>query len=521
MKVVTRALVGCCIALVAAVGGLAGVGWISTHAQTALVDNIPSHYFAPYVDLTATPTQSLVQDMRSGGIRDYSLAFITNDAAGSCLAAWGGAVPLSQLGVFLPNLDGDIRSLRSQGGDVIVSFGGEAGTELAQSCGSQGALQAQYQSIIDHYQVSHLDFDIEGPAVEDGASIDLRNRTITALQRANPGLVVSYTLPVLPTGLVASGIALLQNAIANHVNVGVVDIMAMDYGSSFPPNRMGQNAIDAGNSLIGQLRSLYPSRSDAQIRAMVGITPMTGANDVAPENFTLADAHQLLGYAQQTGIAELAMWSVNRDVPGFGYSRVFDAFSGSAPGPSPTPTRSPTPRPSHTPTPRPTHTPTPRPTHTPTPRPTHTPTPTPRPTSTPTAPPPPPGNLVANPGFETGGLAPWTCSPADTVVAAPTHGGGHALAAGATTSDDAQCTQTVRVQPNHTYTLSAWVQGSYAFIGVSGTGTGDPSNFVPSAPGYQQLSVQFTTGAATSSVTIFAHGWYGLGTVYVDDVSVS
>ena len=77
------------------------------------------------------------------------------------------------------------------------------------------------------------------------------------------------------------------------------------------------------------------------------------------------------------------------------------------------------------------------------------------------------------------------------------------------------------MQPNHTYTFSAWVQGNYAFIGVSGTGTGDSQNFVPSASGFTQLSLRFTTGVSTSTVTVFVHGWYAQGTVFADDLSVS
>src|SRR5215471_17280212 len=337
MKSVSRTLGAGLVAVALATTAVLGVSRLNGHAQTSLVNNFPGRYYAPYVDMTASPTQSLVADFQNGGIKFYSLAFITADESTPCEAAWGSVVPLSQLSTFLPNLDSDIQSLRSQGGDVIVSFGGEAGTELAQSCTSESALQAQYQSIIDHYQVSHLDFDIEGIAVTDSASIDLRNRTLAALEAANPGLVLSYTLPVLPTGLVTSGIDLLRNAIADGVRVDVVDIMAMDYGSSFPPNQMGQNAIDASNSLISQLKSLYPSKSDAQIRAMVGVTPMSGANDVAPENFTLSDAQQLLSYAGPAGITELAMWSVNRD-SGFGYSKIFNGFNGSGPAPTPTPT---------------------------------------------------------------------------------------------------------------------------------------------------------------------------------------
>src|SRR5579885_1662136 len=404
MKLPGRIMAIPAIALVAFVSALIGLKALPTHASTSLVNNFPGHYFAPYVDMTAWPTQSLTQDTQNGGIKYYSLAFITNDESATCEAAWGSVVPLSQLSTYLPNLDSDIQYVRSQGGDVIVSFGGEAGTELAQSCTSVSSLQAQYQSIIDHYHVSHIDFDIEGPAVDDSASIDLRNKALAALQAANPGLEISYTLPVLPTGLLSDAISLLQNAISNGVNVNIVNIMAMDYGSSFPGNQMGQNAVDAATSLYSQLQSLYPSRSSSQLWAMIGITPMTGANDVSGETFTLTDAQTVLSFAQQKGIGELAMWSVNRDEPGFSYSAIFNQYNGGTLPPTPTPT---------TPTPTPTHTPTPTSTPTPTPTPANTPTPTPTPN--------PGGNLVTNPGFETGNLSGWSCNVGDGVVTTPTH----------------------------------------------------------------------------------------------------
>jgi chitinase len=493
------------ITLVAAVSAFIGfhAAPTPTHAATSLINNFPARYYAPYVDMTAWPTQSLTQDTQKGGIKYYSLAFITNDESASCEAAWGGAVPLSQISVYLPNLDSDIQYVRGQGGDVIVSFGGEAGTELAQSCTSESALQAQYQSIIDHYQVSHIDFDIEGPAVTDSASIDLRNKTLAALQAANPGLKISYTLPVLPTGLVSSGIGLLQNAISNGVNVNVVNIMTMDYGGSFS-TEMGQDVVDAGNSLYSQLQSLYPNKSSSQLWAMVGLTPMNGANDVSPENFTLADAQTVLSFAQQKNIGSIGMWSVNRD-SGFSYSAIFNQFNGG--------TVSPTPTPGTTPTPTPTKTPTPTPTSTATPTPTPTKTPTPTPTTTPT---PPPGNgLVTNGGFETGSLSGWTCQSGDTVVSSPVHSGSHALEMVPSSSTDGECDQTITVQANHTYTLTAYVDGPYAYLGVqSGASTWTSSG------SYTKLSVTFTTTSSQTSITIYVHGWYGQSDVYVDDVAL-
>src|SRR5258708_27961333 len=148
MKSVSRTLAVVAVAVVLAVAAGLGAGRGTSHAQASLVNNFPGRFYAPYVDMTAFPTQSLVSDSQNGGISFYSLAFITADSSSPCLAAWGSAVPLSQLGTFLPNLDSDVQSVRSPGGDVIVSFDRQAGTELAQSCTSQSALQAQYQSII-------------------------------------------------------------------------------------------------------------------------------------------------------------------------------------------------------------------------------------------------------------------------------------------------------------------------------------------------------------------------------------
>ncbi|WP_394816817.1 chitinase [Streptomyces lonegramiae] len=130
-------------------------------------------------------------------------------------------------------------------------------------------------------------------------------------------------------------------------------------------------------------------------------------------------------------------------------------------------------------------------------------------------------NLVQNSGFESG-LSGWTCSAASgTTVATPAHGGSSALKATPAGQDNAQCAQTVSVKPDSSYTLSAWVQGSYVYLGASGTGTTDVSTWTPSASGWQQLTTTFKTGPSTTSVTVYTHGWYGQPAYYADDISLT
>ncbi|MFC4499895.1 MULTISPECIES: chitinase [Streptomyces] len=129
-------------------------------------------------------------------------------------------------------------------------------------------------------------------------------------------------------------------------------------------------------------------------------------------------------------------------------------------------------------------------------------------------------NNAKNAGFESG-LANWTCSAGSgTTVSSPVHGGTAALKATPAGQDNARCTQTVAVRPNSTYSLGAWVQGGYTYLGVTGTGTTDVSTWTPDSSAWKQLSTTFTTGASTTSVTVYTHGWYGQAAYYADDISV-
>jgi chitinase len=271
----------------------------------------PAHVFAPYVYVQQDPTFPLVSASNATGVTQYTLAFINDQ--GSCKAGWDSGISLSS-GFY----GQAVHQIRAKGGDVIVSFGGAGGTELARSCPTVSALRHQYQAVVTKYNLRRLDFDIEGgPTLADAAATNRRNKAIAALQHASDAtgkpVTVQFTLGVGTDGLPKPQRDLLKNAVNNGVRVGLVNIMVMDYGGSTPGDQMAQNAKDAANATWRQLHQIFPSRTAAQRWAMIGLTPMIGQNDVADEVFTLDDATTLLHFAQAKGVGLIGFWSASRD----------------------------------------------------------------------------------------------------------------------------------------------------------------------------------------------------------------
>lgn len=265
--------------------------------------------FAPYVDPSLFPPFSLTSTAQATGVKQFNLAFVVS-GGGACTPEWGGVTALGSDPVA-----SQIAALRAMGGDVRVSFGGQAGQELAITCTSAAQLEAAYQQVISAYDVNKLDFDIEGAAVDNTAANDRRDQALAALEAANPGLQVSFTLPVLPSGLTSDGDAVLTGAVKAGVKIAAVNVMAMDYGDGAAPNpggQMGRYAIDAATATDAQVASAMGIGADAAW-SKIAVTPMIGVNDTSTEVFTTADAQQLESFAASKHLAWLSMWSAARD----------------------------------------------------------------------------------------------------------------------------------------------------------------------------------------------------------------
>jgi len=271
---------------------------IVAHAQAEW----PAKIFAPYMYVGTGDNFELTDCDDACGQKFYTLAFIIADKSNH--PAWDGHISLGKK--FYAE---QIAAIRARGGDVIMSFGGAAGKEIALVETNVDALTAKYQAVIDQYHFTWLDFDIEGDALDKhpAASVS-RNTAIAKLQKQNPGLRITYTLPVDPNGISDSSQKLLADAKAQGVKVFSVNIMVMDYGEHFSKGKkMSDVSIASALKAHEQCVQIDPG-------LLIGLTPDIGQNDVKSEIFTLEDAKALQQWASaQPWICSVSFWSSNRD----------------------------------------------------------------------------------------------------------------------------------------------------------------------------------------------------------------
>jgi hypothetical protein len=242
----------------------------------------------------------------SSGEKEFNLAFVLD--SGGCTPAWDGLSTSPVSGDT--TVQADINAIRAAGGDAAVSFGGFNGTELGTTCGSATALAAAYQKVITKYNLTRVDFDYENGALDSNTAI--RFGAIAILERNNPKLVVSLTIPMTTVGFPGSGTDEIRQAVAAGARLDIINAMDFDTGLT-SGTEVGQTEAIA-NDAISQLETIF-GWSAATAWSHLGLQLMNGHTDQPSELFTQDTFNQLLAFAQANHPAWFAYWSVNRDFP--------------------------------------------------------------------------------------------------------------------------------------------------------------------------------------------------------------
>lgn len=243
--------------------------------------------------------------MNATGVKWFTMAFILSN--GYCNPMWDGQRPLTG-GVDQQA----INTIRSNGGDVVVSVGGWSGNKLGESCGSAGELSAAYQKVINALSLKAFDVDIEATEFSNAT---VRQRVIDALkivEQNNPGIATYLTFGTTTSGPDGNGQDLIRRGAASGLNLDGWVIMPFDFGGG--STNMGALTRQAADGLKNQVKAAYGLSDDAAYRK-IGISSMNGLTDVAGERVNLSDFESMLAYASEHHLARFTFWSVNRDRP--------------------------------------------------------------------------------------------------------------------------------------------------------------------------------------------------------------
>jgi hypothetical protein len=300
-----------------ALGATTAGASVSTGHDPSSSRPLPYRVFAPYYEMYDTSTDLAALSQQSGS-KYLSLAFLETATAGSCTAYWDGDTTEP---IAAASYGSDIADIQAHGGNVIPSFGGYTAdtttTDIADSCTSVPAIAAVYESLITTYNVPRIDLDVEADSLTNTAGINRRNEAIAMTEAwaaaHHRQIQFSYTLPTFPTGLTSTGLAVLQNAVADGARISTVNLLTFDYYLGTQQD-MVADTESAAAGLFGQLQSLYPTATARQLWHMIGVTEMPGIDDYGPdETFSTADAVTILHWAQQQGIGLISFWALQRD----------------------------------------------------------------------------------------------------------------------------------------------------------------------------------------------------------------
>ncbi len=290
-----------------AVLGMAAVLGASVFAGSggaATAKAVSGPMVSPYAEISAANLGNVDTAVSKDALKSFTAAFVLGSG---CTPTWDNGTAVSGD----PAADSAITTAQSGGATAIISFGGDPGTgtdhDLADTCTNAPNLTTAYQSLVLRYNITHVDFDVEGAALNDSAAIANRFAALAPLESEDPNLVLSFTLPVGPSGLLPNAVAFLTLAKKDGVRVDLVNIMTMNYGGAV--SDMATTAESSAKGTLSQVRSLWPTTTYANI----GITPMIGQNNSAGEIFTTADAKKLRKFAKSNGVGRLGFWSINRD----------------------------------------------------------------------------------------------------------------------------------------------------------------------------------------------------------------
>ena len=288
----------------------------------------PAQVMAPFVDMTAYVSDSeysnngapnLAEIAKQSETKFFNLGFMqaTGVVNGRLNWSWGGFNGLNESTNDQWQYEGikkSIRELREEGGDIALSFGGLNSGAFWELTQDVTILTNTYQEVIEGYGLTRIDLDVEAGAM-DYQHNKANAKAIKKVQELT-GVKVILTLPVMPTGLIQTGLDVLKAYLEEGVDLENINIMTMCYGSSV--SDYAQGSIDAVDNTTKQVKDYFKEYAGIdltteQAYAKLGTTPSVGFENTEHPYFTTEMMKQVVDHAVEKKLGMVSFWSINRD----------------------------------------------------------------------------------------------------------------------------------------------------------------------------------------------------------------
>lgn len=120
--------------MLSVIGGMLAVSLalVGCAGRSSAQEVVDAPWFAGYVDVTVPSTYEVDRPPTPEAAKAV-LSFIVASEEAACEPSWGGTYSFDRAGTAF-QLDDRLARLRDRGGEVVVSFGGQRGDELATTC---------------------------------------------------------------------------------------------------------------------------------------------------------------------------------------------------------------------------------------------------------------------------------------------------------------------------------------------------------------------------------------------------
>lgn len=248
-----------------------------------------------------------------GSLNEAKQAVGMNSAMLSFATTYGNCALVPDL----TNKLADARNYVAAGGRLLISFGGAQGVYAEIACRDDDQLFSLMENLMRDANTRKLDFDIEGHQLRNVEGTARRARVLARLQAKYPDLYVSFSLPGWLLGFSPDSMNLLNTTVNAGVRIDMVNVMSQSFGlenlrTMVSPSTVGQASIMTFQAAAKQMTTVFRNKNQAQLHAMMGISPMIGKNDDG-STFTLGDAQTVANFARDNGVGIISYWSFQRD----------------------------------------------------------------------------------------------------------------------------------------------------------------------------------------------------------------